>query len=282
MYHPIRNYFKLENEFKSVSKHSDCGPDIYLPLFLNMIRHPRAIHLLFELRAPSSSKNIPRQKHICRVIMFALSIYYPHIYKIILCDFIDNGCWVDVLYISKWTIDYGGDWKVGLEQMASSIYIDPLCSKWVPNEKSKWNRAPYYLADRLMAILKMSPKEYRHTIVELRRGLNLVEVNMSAQEFDKIDFEKLPSTVRKNYENAFQRKHNSLEIVSQERTELSTRYNKFLKSKAVPKPNCKETNTPINRPTMSIGYIECFSAAFANINKLPYIDYELISQITKS
>lgn len=49
--------------------------------------------------------------------------------------------------------------------------------------------------------LKMTPKEFRELIVGLRSGV--VEVAMSAREFDKVDYSKVPSLAMKKYFGAF-------------------------------------------------------------------------------
>ena len=191
-----------------------------------------ALGMLIELRNPKYGKS---KKHICRVILFALSVYHPVVCEAFLDEFIENGCWVDILWISKWSIDANmGFSQIGLRHMANSMTSgqqaeNPLAAKWAPNEKSKWNRAPYYLANKLMMLLGMNPKEYRHKIVELRKKLNIVETNMSTKQFADINFAELTITARKNYANSFERDHNSVKQVSQDRIELSRRYTRFLK-----------------------------------------------------
>ena len=46
-------------------------------------------------------------------------------------------------------------------------------------------------------------KQYRTTLSALRKYSNVVEVKMSAREWDSIDFEGVPSYAMKNYRNAF-------------------------------------------------------------------------------
>jgi hypothetical protein len=221
----------VRSEFLKITMETQCT--VYLPLFFDIfVESPNdALDMLIELRNPKYGKS---KKHICRVILFALSVYYPDVYESFLDNFIENGCWVDVLWITKWSIDAKLYSQTGLHRMAKSIKADlPIAAKWAPNEKSKWNHAPYYLADKLMGILGVSPKEYRHKIVELRKQLNLVETNMSTKQFDNINFAELTSAARKNYANAFDRNHNAVKQVSQDRIELSRRYTRFMKGPSV-------------------------------------------------
>jgi len=260
----------VRSEFLKITIETKCL--VYLPLFFKMFKaSPNdALGMLIELRNPNYEKS---KKHICRVILFALSVYYPDVYESFLDNFIENGCWVDVLWITKWSIDAKLYSLTGLHRMAKSIKADlPLAAKWAPNEKSKWNRAPYYLANKLMGILGVTPKEYRHNIVELRKKLNIVETNMSTKEFDKINFAELTSTARKNYANAFNRDHNAAKEVSQDRIELSRRYTKFLKGPASVAQ--RQVISEIDRSP--IGRELCSHSAKRQI------DYKLFDRICKS
>lgn len=70
-----------------------------------------------------------------------------------------------------------------------------LCAKWMPREGKKHSRF-------FMNQYEMSPRTYRKKIVSLS---NTVEQKMCAQQWDKIDFSKLPSVASKNYQRAFKR-----------------------------------------------------------------------------
>ena len=79
-----------------------------------------------------------------------------------------------------------------------------LCAKWLPsiNASSFETR---YLANILCKKWGLSPKHYRKTLSTLRKYLDVVEVKMSANEWDKIDYEKVPSLANLKYSNAFYR-----------------------------------------------------------------------------
>lgn len=75
---------------------------------------------------------------------------------------------------------------------------DALAAKWAPRSKSaksKW-------AGKLRAVMGLTPKEYRKTIVELT---NVVEQKMSAKQWDKIEFSHVPSVAAARYQSAFLR-----------------------------------------------------------------------------
>jgi hypothetical protein len=67
-----------------------------------------------------------------------------------------------------------------------------LCAKWMPRKGE--------VAAKLRNFLEMSPKQYRKTLVELT---NVVETRMCANEWEAIDFSKLPSVASARYQKAF-------------------------------------------------------------------------------
>jgi len=67
-----------------------------------------------------------------------------------------------------------------------------LCAKWMPR------KGP--VAAKLRNFLELTPKEYRKLLVELT---NVVETKMCANEWENIDFGKLPSVASARYQKAF-------------------------------------------------------------------------------
>jgi len=79
-----------------------------------------------------------------------------------------------------------------------------LLAKWMPsiNASSKTTRRYAYM---LYKDFGWTSKKYRKTLSKLRHYLNVVEVKMSAKEWGKIDYEKVPSKANLNYNDAFLR-----------------------------------------------------------------------------
>ena len=73
-----------------------------------------------------------------------------------------------------------------------------LAAKWCPRKGE--------IAVELRKFLKMSPKQYRKTLVNLT---SVVEQDMCAGNWDNIDYNKLPSIAAKKYTNAFN-KHSGI------------------------------------------------------------------------
>lgn len=69
-----------------------------------------------------------------------------------------------------------------------------LCAKWMPRKGA--------IAAELREFMKLSPKQYRKTLVGLT---NVVEQQMCAGEWNSIEFGKLPSLASSRYSKAFMR-----------------------------------------------------------------------------
>src|SRR5574344_751075 len=79
-----------------------------------------------------------------------------------------------------------------------------LLAKWMPsiNASSANTRK---LGSIMAKELGMSPKQYRKTLAALRKYLNVVEVNLSAKEYEKINYEQVPAKANILYKEAFMR-----------------------------------------------------------------------------
>lgn len=71
---------------------------------------------------------------------------------------------------------------------------DGLCAKWMPRKG--------VIANSLRKFMGFTPKQYRKLLVELTR---VVEQQMCAKEWDKIDYQKVPSLAQSRYSKAFLR-----------------------------------------------------------------------------
>lgn len=80
-----------------------------------------------------------------------------------------------------------------------------LAAKWVPSENSSSSKTKK-IARKLRKYLHMTSKEYRKMLSFLRERINVLERLMSANEWDKIEFDKIPSKAGLIYKNAFARR----------------------------------------------------------------------------
>ena len=103
-----------------------------------------------------------------------------------------------------------------------------LLAKWMKSENASSNETKR-LANKTRHYLGMNHKEYRKTLSIMRARINVLEVLMSANRWDEIEFDKIPSKAGLIYKNAFAR-----------RDIIKAKYEKF----------AKDENTKVNATTL--------------------------------
>ena len=93
------------------------------------------------------------------------------------------------------------------EQLALDVSCKTpsLLAKWLPSENAS-SKETKRLASIVRNYLNMSHRQYRETLSILRERINIVERLMSKNEWDKIEFDKIPSKAGLVYKNAFARR----------------------------------------------------------------------------
>ena len=94
--------------------------------------------------------------------------------------------------------------KVDLQSLEVPNGAVSLLGKWMPSQNASSERTKA-TANRLRAALGFTSKQYRKILSALRKRINVLECLMSANEWDKIDFSKIPSQAGMKYRKAFQR-----------------------------------------------------------------------------
>lgn len=117
-----------------------------------------------------------------------------------------------------------------------------LLAKWLPSENASSAQTKQF-ARKIRHSLNMTSKQYRKTLSYLREKINVVERLMSAGEWDKIEFDKLPSKAGFKYRNAFAR-----------RDMIAKKYEAF----------AKDTNTKVNAKTLYP--YECVQQALGKVS----------------
>lgn len=94
--------------------------------------------------------------------------------------------------------------KVDLESLEVPNGAVSLLGKWCPsaNASSEQTKAT---ARHLYARLGFTAKQYRKILSALRKRINVLECLMSANQWDKIDYSKIPSKAGLKYRKAFER-----------------------------------------------------------------------------
>ena len=77
-----------------------------------------------------------------------------------------------------------------------------LLAKWMPSENTSSEKTRAMAAKAIRA-LKLTPRKYRKMLSALRKHIGVTECLMSAGEWGKIDYAKVPSYAMHNYGSAF-------------------------------------------------------------------------------
>ena len=130
--------------------------------------------------------------------------------------------------------------KAVLEYLSSKLMEDvanlpkkhapvSLLAKWMPSENasSKLSRRLSYM---IMEYMGISERQYRKILTSLRNRIGVVETMMSAGEWEKINYERVPSRAGMLYHDAFERHDRE-------------RYNEYLE-------DVKNGNAKINSSTL--------------------------------
>lgn len=79
-----------------------------------------------------------------------------------------------------------------------------LLGKWMPSLRAS-SKEKRIQASKIRKYIKIGPKVYSNTLKELRKYLDVVEKKMSNNEWDLIDYSRVPSKANLIYEHAFLR-----------------------------------------------------------------------------
>lgn len=80
-----------------------------------------------------------------------------------------------------------------------------LLAKWLPSENAS-AATTKRMASKIRQSLNMTSRQYRKTLSILRQRINVLERLMSANRWDEIEFDKIPSRAGFVYRNAFARR----------------------------------------------------------------------------
>ena len=108
---------------------------------------------------------------------------------------VEVGSWKDIFTIFSFN-----DWKDYVYNTVYNGSAQPnLMYKWLPSIGGSQNK----LAEQLASHLNMTPKQYRKKLTAERAKLKLVETQMCANEWGKVDYEHIPSRAGFLYRKAF-------------------------------------------------------------------------------
>lgn len=119
----------------------------------------------------------------------------------------DYGRFDDVIYALMDTPLEGSMLEHIKRQLVEDMYEKhpSLLAKWLPSINAS-SETTKRAANKIRKYLHMTNKEYRKTLSELRERIRVVEKLMSANRWEEIDFDKIPSKAGLIYKNAFARR----------------------------------------------------------------------------
>lgn len=209
-----------------------------------------ALKCLFYIRDIRGGQG---ERRFFRLCFHWLAVRYPEIARKNLEYLSEYGRYDDMWYstfgtpLEKDTLKFIKD----LLTLDISCKAPSLLAKWLPSENASSSTTKHY-ARMIKNYLGMTSKQYRKTLSYLREKINIVERLMSLGEWDKIEFDKIPSKAGIKYKNAFAR-----------RDMIAKKYETFAKSE----------NTKVNAKTLYPYEVvekaeRCWSYLMDNVDRL--------------
>lgn len=192
----------LDLNFKTSSLRN-MNEDEILRMFLKAFYEDKllAIKWLFFLR----DREGMGERRSFRVILNSLGHQYPIIAKELISLVPEYGRWDDLYSLmdgdlTEHVVDF--IYQQLDEDCGNYLNKKPisLLAKWLPKESTKKYKKVYNI---LVKKLGMTPKEYRRIVSDLRKYLDVVEVKMSANEWNKVNYNSVPSKANLLYKDAF-------------------------------------------------------------------------------
>lgn len=197
---------KMLDAFGSLAAMKDCDESTILHTFMGAFSEDKelAMKLLFYVRDIRGGQGMRR---VFRIIVRYLANSYPEIIKKNLDNFLFFGRGDDLMVLFDTACE-----KDMIEYVRETLYNDfvsvgnggscSLLAKWMPSINTSSTEA-VKLAKRFVKAFGITDKEYRKMLSALRREISIVESYMSANEWHKIPFDKLPSKAAMIYSDAF-------------------------------------------------------------------------------
>lgn len=177
-----------------------------------------ALKCLFYLRDVRGGQG---EREFFRTCFHWLCNEYPEVADRNMIHVSEYGRWDDLIYAVYGTkLHYNmieiikAQLKLDLDSKTPS-----LLAKWMPSENTS-SRTTREVAAELRKGLGMTSKQYRKALSKLRARIKVVEGLMSANRWEEIEFDKIPSRAGIIYRNAFAR-----------RDLIAKKYENFAKSK---------------------------------------------------
>ena len=167
-----------------------------------------AVKWLFMLR--DIRGNGMGERRSFRICFSWLAKTRPELVKKLIPLVAEYGRWDDLLLsglegsLWKTAVDcIDKQWEQDYTNMEAGKPIS-LLAKWLPSVNTS-SMKTVALARKLAAELNLSEKQYRKSLAKMRAYLKVIEVKMSAKQWNEIDYEAVPSKANIKYNAAFLR-----------------------------------------------------------------------------
>lgn len=194
----------LDLNFMTSSLRNKSDEEIF-KLFLEAFYEDKllAIKWLFFLR----DREGMGERRSFRVILNGLGHRHPTIAKELISLVPEYGRWDDLYSLMDGDLtEYVAEFIYQQLNEDCGNYLNEkpisLLAKWLPKESTKKYKKVYNI---LLKKFGMTPKEYRRGVSKLRKYLDVVEVKMSANEWNKVNYNTIPSKANLLYKDAFLR-----------------------------------------------------------------------------
>ncbi len=159
-----------------------------------------ALKLLFYTRDVRGGLG---ERRVARILYQWLSQVSPEALRKNLPNIGYYGRWDDLLVLMNTRLKKDVIEMIRQQLNQDMLSASPsLMAKWLPSINTSSAQTREY-ARQIVAGLGWSAKKYRQTVAQLRKRLDVVEVKMSANQWEAIAYEKVPSNAMNNYGKAF-------------------------------------------------------------------------------
>ena len=166
-----------------------------------------AMKCLFYLRDCRGGQG---ERRFFRVCLKWLAKNYPSTVIRNIAQIADKGRWDDVFVLFNTPVN---NYTLNLIKRQLSLDMNDamgnkaisLLAKWLPSENAHSQKSKA-MARHIRNYLGMDARQYRKMLSKLRAHLRVLETLMSANRWDEIEFDKIPSKAGLVYRNAFARR----------------------------------------------------------------------------
>lgn len=157
------------------------------------------------------------ERTVARLMLHRLAEINPSVVNCNIQNIVQYGRWDDLFVLFDTECENAMLNTISTQLSADLIAMREdkpvsLLAKWMPSINTS-SRNTVALAAKLVRALEMTPATYRKTLSKLRRYIDVVEVKMSANEWEKINYEHVPSKAMSNYNGAFEN-HDSVRFLN--------------------------------------------------------------------